>query len=118
MNKIYWNTDTDVLVDINNVIDKRKIPTNCDIYLNFGITVVDCCKAHSVITDLIDVENTEIIKCQYKREEEAEEYNGEVNMSSVAVDMNGNEIHKDVQAVMYAATMTGRMLAKGFADEK
>ena len=46
MNKIYWNTDTDVLVDINNVIDKRKIPTNCDIYLNFGITVVDCCKAH------------------------------------------------------------------------
>lgn len=118
MNKIYWNTDTDVLVDINNVIDKRKIPANCDIYLNFGITVVDCCKAHSVITDLIDVENTEIIKCQYKREEEPEEYKGEVNMSSVAVDMNGNEIHKDVQSVMYAATMTGRMLAKGFANEK
>lgn len=118
MNKIYWNTDTDVLVDINNVIDKRKIPANCDIYLNFGITVVDCCKAHSVITDLIDVENTEIIKCQYKREEEAEEYNGEVNMSAVAVDMNGNEIHKDVQAVMYAATATGRMLSKMNSEEK
>ena len=47
MNKIYWNTDTDVIVDVNNVIDKSKIPTNCNIYLNFGITVVDCCKAHS-----------------------------------------------------------------------
>ena len=118
MKKIYWNTDTDVLVDINNVIDKRKIPVNCDIYLNFGITVVDCCKAHSVITDLIDVEDTEIIKCLYKRDEEAEEYNGEVNMSSIVVDMNGNEINKDVQAVMYAATATGRMLSKRIAEEK
>lgn len=118
MKKIYWNTDTDVLVDINNVIDKRKIPANCDIYLNFGITVVDCCKAHSVITDLIDVEDTEIIKCLYKRDEEAEEYNGEVNMSSIVVDMNGNEINKDVQAVMYAATATGRMLSKRIAEEK
>ena len=118
MKKIYWNTDTDVLVDINNVIDKRKIPANCDIYLNFGITVVDCCIAHSVITDLIDVEDTEIIKCLYKRDEEAEEYNGEVNMSSIVVDMNGNEINKDVQAVMYAATATGRMLSKRIAEEK
>lgn len=118
MRKIYWNTDTDVLVDINNVIDKSKIPENCDIYLNFGITVVDCCKAHSVITDLIDVEDTEIIKCLYKRDEEAEEYNGEVNMSSVAVDMNGNEINKDVQAVMFAATATGRLLSKRIADKK
>lgn len=118
MKKIYWNTDTDVLVDINNVIDKSKIPDNCDIYLNFGITVVDCCKSHSVITDLIDVEDTEIIKCLYKRDEEAEEYNGEVNMSSIVVDMNGNEINKDVQAVMYAATATGRMLSKRIADEK
>ncbi len=118
MKKIYWNTDTDVLVDINNVINKRKIPDNCDIYLNFGITVVDCCKSHSVITDLIDVEDTEIIKCLYKRDEEAEEYNGEVNMSSIVVDMNGNEINKDVQAVMYAATATGRMLSKRIADEK
>lgn len=118
MKKIYWNTDTDVLVDINNVIDKSKIPTNCDIYLNFGITVVDCCKSHSVIPDLIDVEDTEIIKCLYKRDEEAEEYNGEVNMSSIVVDMNGNEINKDVQAVMYAATATGRMLSKRISEEK
>lgn len=118
MNKIYWNTDTDVLVDINNVINKRKIPANCDIYLNFGITVVDCCKAHSVITDLIDVKDTEVIKCQYKREEEAEEYKGDVDLKAAVVDMNGNVIHKDIQAVMYAATMTGRMLAKGFAEEK
>ena len=118
MNKIYWNTDTDVLVDINNVIDKNKIPTKCNIYLNFGITVVDCCKAHSVITDLIDVEDTEVIKCQYNREEDAEEYKGDIDLNSVAVDMNGNEIHKDVQAVMYAATMTGRLLAKRFDEEK
>ena len=118
MKKIYWNTDTDVLVDINNVIDKSKIPENCDIYLNFGITVVDCCKSHSVITDLIDVEDTEIIKCLYKRDEEAEEYNGEVNMSSIVIDMNGNEINKDVQAVMYAATATGRMLSKMNSEEK
>ena len=118
MNKIYWNTDTDVLVDINNVIDKSKIPTNCDIYLNFGITVVDCCKSHSVITDLIDVEDTEVIKCQYKREEEAEEYKGDIDLNSVAVDMNGNEINKDVQAVMYAATITGRILSKKIDDEK
>lgn len=118
MKKIYWNTDTDVLVDINNVIDKSKIPDNCDIYLNFGITVVDCCKSHSVIPDLIDVEDTEIIKCLYKRDEEAEEYNGEVNMSSIVIDMNGNEINKDVQAVMYAATATGRMLSKMNSEEK
>lgn len=118
MNKIYWNTDTDVLVDINNVIDKSKIPTDCEIYLNFGITVIDCCKVHSVITDLIDVENTEIIKCQYKREEDAEEYKGDIDLNSVAVDMNGNVIHKDVQAVMYAATMTGKMLAKWDDEEK
>jgi len=109
MNKIYWNTDTDVLVDINNVIDKRKIPTNCDIYLNFGITVVDCCKSHSVITDLIDVEDTEVIKCQYKREEGAEEYKGDIDMKSVVVDMNGNEIDKEIQSVMYAAAVTGKI---------
>jgi hypothetical protein len=39
-------------------------------------------------------------------------------MSSIVIDMNGNEINKDVQAVMYAATATGRMLSKRIADEK
>ena len=118
MRKIYWNTDTDVLVDINNVIDRSKIPANCDIYLNFGITVVDCCKSHSVITDLIDVEDSEVIKCQYKREEEAEEFNGDIDLHSVVIDMNGNEIDKNVQAVMFAATITGRLMSKRNAEEK
>lgn len=109
MNKIYWNTDTDVVVDLNNVIDRDKIPESCEIYLNFGVTTVDFGNAHDEACKLVEAADAEVIKCQYKKEEGAKLEEANL-MKLPVIDMNGNEIMRDIQSLMYATIAVKRMI--------
>lgn len=103
MNKIYWNTDTNIAVDIGNLIDKKKLSKSCEYYTSFGVTCVDFSKMPNEAEDAINTCGAEVIKCQYVKKD------GELNITMPVIDADGNEIERGVQSLMYAAEAVKHM---------
>jgi hypothetical protein len=96
MNKIYWNTDTNIAVDIGNIINKKKLSNNCIYYTTFGVTTVDFSKAPAE-AEIINECDADVIKCTYIKKD------GKINLKMPVVDADGNEIVRDIQSLMFAA---------------